>query len=267
MTIAIIRDETELNKLISLTIQTGKKYRERLHQATMSAAVHLLEYGQPGPLNVLYKSMVSNDSGAFKQWVRRLNLYVGLGVEKVDTMTNKEIGALDPAIKNTYINQNMVIDYADKTFTVLSVKTDPAAKEKRIAGVKLIEQRFLNAPEIAASMNGEDANEYIGKFKPWFERNNFADVRTLGDAQALEQIKRIATNMGLGERKPSGDRVKIVVSERMKAIVKTAMENAESLVENETATASSSREESIVNMAQVARENKTAAGNKAQTVN
>lgn len=276
MTIAIIRGEKELNALISKTIATGKTYRAQLFQASLSAAVHLLEYGQPGPLNTLAKSLTSNDNAAFRQWLRRLNLYVGLAIDGVDGLVNDKgnrltgmqvvdklssdaIGGLDPEIRNAYIDQNMIIGYANKSFTVMSVKGDPRAKDKRLIGVDFIEKRFA---EYNTDMN-EDTQ---AKYRPWFERNNFAEVRFLGDAEVFEKIKGIRDAIGLNpERKPNNKRVALDVSPKMKKIVETFFENAESLVENEDLSRSRSKEEQIVAAAEVARENKSSG--KAQIIN
>ncbi len=277
MTIAIIRGEKELNALISKTISTGKTYKEQLFQASLSAAVHLLEFGQPGPLNVLFKSLTSNESGAFKNWLRRLNLYVGLaidghegvldkdgkrrltGLQVVDKLSANAIGSLETEIRNAYIDQNAVIGYANKTFTVMSVKGDPRAKEKRLLGVDLIEKRFADVDE--------DKNEdYRSKFMPWFSRNNFAEVRYLGDAEAFEKIKAVRDAIGLGERKVNKERVKLDVSPKMKKIVQQMYDQAESLVEQEQAIGGpKSRDEQIVAAAEVARESKSTP--KAQSIN
>lgn len=247
MTITIIRDESELNKLITLTIQTGKKYAERLHVATLSAVVHLLEHGQPGPLNRLYVSMNSNNSAAFKQFLRRLNLYVGMGWETVEKTTIDDINKLDKDIRNGYIRDGMVIDYEDKTFFVASVKTDPRAKEKRLLGVKFVEQRFL------------ESTKDNKKYAPWYDRNNFAEVRYLGDAEVFAQIKRVLSSV----EKP-GQRVNAAVSGKMKDMLKTFVDNAENLVEQEGLTErNTSREESIVAMAEVANAGKRSRSTKA----
>ncbi len=261
MTIAIIREEKQLNKLISQTITAGKKYASMLHQASMSAVVHLLEHGQAGPINRLYESMNSNNSASFKQWLRRLNLYVGLG-EELDKLAIKEINSLTPEIRNGYIREGLVIGYEEKSFIVTSVKSDPKAKEKRLAAVKLVEERFLE-PRTSWPTEAE-AEKEKGKYTPWYERNNFAEVRFLGDAQALEQLKRVANNLGLGSKQPNADRVKVSVSDRMRTIIKTALDNAESLVEHEEVSASSDRSESIVDAAMVARENKAKKAKKAK---
>lgn len=276
MTIAIIRGEKALNELISKTIATGQTYREQLFQASLSAVVHLLEYGQPGPLNLLFKSLTSNDSGAFKNWLRRLNLYVGLGIDGIDTVTDKdgkrrltgmqvvdkmtarEISTLDIEIRNAYIDQNAVIGYKDKSFTVMSVKGDPRAKEKRLLAVDFIEKRF-------ADWDLEKSEDYQSKYLPWRERNNFAEVRVVGDAVVFEKIKQVRDTIGLNpNRKPNKDRVQLDVSAKAKRIVQQAYDDLESLVKQELDHGRPvSKDEQIVAAAEVAREHKRERAEKA----
>lgn len=236
MTIAIIRDSDpakagkKLNELVSKTISSGKAYHKLLDEAAINVVYHAAVFGQCQPMTTLYNSLTSNTQQAFKQFVRRINIYIGIGEPHItDGKSKDELNAAAELGK--------VFGFADKSFNVVSVKTDAKAKEKRTAAAQLMD---LFA----------DANE-DPRYTSFFKRNNFQDIRNIGDAQALEQLKRVLAN---ANKESEEGKVKNTVSPKMKEAIEHAITTAEQIVDMDDRVDPS---EVIANMAQVARETKS----------
>lgn len=234
-----IRDDSKaLNQAVSLVISTGKTYRSRLKVVALATCWHACKYGQTAPMLRLFNSLVSNDQVAFRSFLRRLHIYVGgvLSGAKDPFGLRDENGK--PLLKesiNILADFGSIFTYAQKDFHVVSVKKDPRATEKRQCAMELLTDKFLPAGDKDAA------------FAPFFVKNNFAEIRKIGDVEVLEKLKAIARDIGLTDKTPNPDRVQITASEQMKTFFTDVFAQAEALVErtSESETEEYNREEAI----------------------
>lgn len=181
----IIRDSKKLNAFIQSTMRMYASSGERIHCAVVSAMFQTAapDSGNPKPLTVIYHGLRSNDQTALKNFIRRVHIAVGLGLDHVPE--KDEHGNLFP---QTYFNQAVtegaVFDFKDKEFNIL-----PGRMKQRKALCDLVEK--LAEPD---------------EKKGWrkvLDRNNFAELRIFGDEQVFEGIARLVKQSEGSERSVS----------------------------------------------------------------
>lgn len=199
--LAIITNGDKLAKYIgeskALYLQVG----ERLHIAAVSAIWFACKHGNPGPLNQLFGFLSSNDQAALRFYIRRSHVIVGLKGGAPEGLSPEAINSAEEAGK--------VFGFKDKQFTVIRGHTSDQAKFL----LKLCETRFINP-------DGE-TDKFV------FQRNNFEEVRTLGDEAVLKAIIRAA-------KLEDTDRRKHHVSPKVRKFLDSLREQAEAFMTSAT---------------------------------
>jgi hypothetical protein len=184
---AMMKDAKKLGSAVGYWIKDYQDVGARGHALFISCIYHACIHGNPALLNQMYSALRSNDAGAARLYVRRIQIINGFeGTEPKDIPASEVVAAALEAGK--------VLDFAQNQFTVVKGHTSPEAK--RLA--KLCENRFLNP-------DGD-------KDKRVFDRNNFAEVRTLMDIDAIKQIEQSAQRL----LEPGGERRKVTISSGVK---------------------------------------------------
>lgn len=163
--LAIIRDSAKLAREIGSALSLYDSVGKRLHIAACSALFHAATTGNPAHLQKLYDGLRSNDQQNLRLWLRRCAATVGLNGEAPDGMPSDQVTA---AVEN-----GSILAFRNKAFVVTQGHTSDAAK----LTAKLLDERWINPdPEAGDRMV--------------FERNNFAEITTLGDRDVLQSIIR-----------------------------------------------------------------------------
>lgn len=160
--LAIISDGNLLNSSIGSVLKLYTQTFEKLHVVTLSAIWHACKSGDPVYLNRIYPALNSNDQQALRSYVRRIHAINGLDGEQPDGLMAEEVNAA--VLKGT------VLGFAKGVFSVVNGHTSEPAK----AMLKLIEDRFINP-------DGE-------KDRMVYARNNFAEVKILGDLDLIDAL-------------------------------------------------------------------------------
>jgi hypothetical protein len=161
----MIKDAKKLNAGIVQFLADYKDIGDRAHIFVVSAIYHACVHGNPAPFNTLFAGLRPNDQGAVRLYVRRIQIISGMDGVTPDgeNLASEVIAAA--------LDAGKVLDITQGQWRVVRGHTSPEAK--RLA--KLCEDRFLNP-------DGETD-------KMVFARNNFAEVRTLSEADVVEQIE------------------------------------------------------------------------------
>lgn len=162
----IIKDKSKLNKYVKDTIAHYQSTGKRVHTAFVSALYHAATTGYVETLNQLFSGLRSNDQTAVKMYVRRASAIVGLNGGDPEGLHTEEIQA---AIEN-----GKVLNFAKNEFSIAEGRGHNSKQAKALA--ELCEKRFINP-------DGE-TDKYV------LDRNNFSEVRTLGDTDVLKQVLR-----------------------------------------------------------------------------
>lgn len=197
--IEIITDGAKLNTRINSTLKTYASVGARIHVEFISALWHAATNGNPFYLNRLYAALRSNDQQAAKLFIRRAHAIVGLEGENPDGLSSEVIQAAT--------EKGEVVKLTKGEFTVVSGHTSPAAQML----AKLCIDRFV-------SPDGETD-------KMLLDRNNFAEVKTLGDTQVLENLIKLANQIEAGDT----DTRKVSVSGPIKDFLSFIKDKAEVL--------------------------------------
>lgn len=199
--LAIITNGDKLTKYIGeskvLYLQVGI----RLHISAVSAIWFACKHGNPGPLNQLFGFLSSNDQAALRFFIRRSHVIVGLKGGAPEGLSPEAINSAEEAGK--------VFGFKDKQFTVIRGHTSDQAKFL----LTLCETRFIKP-------DGK-TDKYV------FERNNFEEVRTLGDEAVLKAIIRAA-------KLEDSDRRKHQVSPKVRKFLDSMREQAEAFMTSAT---------------------------------
>lgn len=167
---AIIQDSGKLSAFIARTLTDYHKIGHALHVAAVSAIWHAAKTGNPVLLNRLYHGLRSNDGTALRAYIRRAAIIVGLNGEVPEGIT-------DQSVIQAAFDAGKFLDFKQQEFIVTNGHTSDQAK----ATVTLCEQFLLN-PD--------------GKVhKRFMDRNNFAELSTLGDSQVLSQLEATMTRL------------------------------------------------------------------------
>lgn len=155
-----------LASYVSSAIEEYKSSGEKMHVAIISALYNTAVSGDVTLLNRINENLRSNDQSALRLYIRRVSIANGLSM----TGGPAKIEVLDTASMEKMLKTGGILGFSKKKFTCIQNPSTDAAKNF----AKLCETRFLNP-------DGETD-------KMVFERNNFAEHKTLGDADVLKAV-------------------------------------------------------------------------------
>lgn len=151
---------------VTTALSEYKSSGEKMHVAIISALHNTATSGDVTLLNRINDELRSNDKQALRLYVRRAAIVTGL----VLTNGPKTVDVLDTASMEKMLSEGQVIGYSKGKFVCSKNPGTEAAKTL----AKLCSERFINP-------DGEND-------KMVFERNNFAEHKTLGDAEVLKSV-------------------------------------------------------------------------------
>lgn len=170
----IIQDAKKLGEFIDSTLTDYKSVRVRLHVAIISAIWHTAKHGNPALLQRVYDGLAANDQAAVKLFLRRISAIVGLNDPKTAVSKLEEPDMKEHEVILAAINRGKLVDFKQGSFVVVNGHTSDQAK----MFAALMSDRFINP-------DGKRDHMVL-------ERDNFAETRTLGDAQVIDQLLRSA---------------------------------------------------------------------------
>lgn len=194
MTNKIITDAAALGKSITSTLKTYASVGTRLHVLVVSALYHAAKHGDPIHLNRIYAGLRTNDQTAVRMYIRRAHAIIGMDGASID--------GLDTEVLQAAVEAGTVLAFHKGEFSVVAGATEP-----RKVLVDLCESRFINP-------DGETDRMV-------FDRNNFSEVKTLGDQQVLDQLIKLADSLTPTEKR------KVNVSEPIKTFLAAIKDKAE----------------------------------------
>lgn len=151
---------------VTTALAEYKSSGEKMHVAIISALHNTATSGDVTLLNRINDELRSNDKAALRLYIRRASIVTGL----VLTNGPKDVDKLDTASMEKMLSEGGVIGFAKGKFTCSKNPGTAAAK----ALATLCATRFINP-------DGETD-------KMVFERNNFAEHKTLNDADVLKAV-------------------------------------------------------------------------------
>lgn len=189
----LITDGKALGKYITSTMKGYQSYGARVHIAVVSALAFAAVTGQNGFINTIYEGLRSNDQQAVKLFIRRASAINGMVLDGEDFTKATPDG--QPAEYITaMVAKGSFLELSKGVFSVTRGHTSPEAQ----AFVKLLDLRL-------ASPDGELDRAVL-------DRNNFAEVKNLGDAEALagllKALKAVDTD---------SDKTTVTVSDTIRA--------------------------------------------------
>lgn len=196
----LIKDSTKLNTYVTNTLKAYQSAGVRIHIAVISALYHAAATGQNAVINRIMAGLRSNDATAVRQFVRRVSAIVGLEGEEPDGLAAEVIQAA--------VEAGALLDFKQGEFTIKEGRGHTSAIAKTWA--KMCEERFINP-------DGE-RDKYI------LDRNNFTEVKTLGDVDALKNLIRAATAV-----EEETDTRKLNVSKKVKDFFAKVRDQAEAM--------------------------------------
>ena len=198
MSIEIITDGEKLGKYVAESTKMYATAGNRIHIALVSALWFAAKHGYVQYLNQVYQALRSNDKTAVKLYIRRAHAIVGLEGENPD--------GLDSAIILAAVEAGTVLKLTKDEFSVVAGHNTKQAQ----ALAKLCEERFIDP-------DGEVDHKVL-------ERNNFAEVKTLGDGEALAQLIKLAKSF-----EDSTDTRKVTVTNPVKEFLASIKDKAEAM--------------------------------------
>lgn len=194
----IIKDKSKLSSHIANAIKQYQSSGRAIHVSVVSALYHAATTGDPRYLTQIYEGLRSNDQTAVRMYIRRVSAIVGLDGGNPDGLANEVI--------NAAVERGGILTFKEKKFQVIQGHTSDAAK----LTATLCEERFI-------SPDGENDREVLA-------RNNFAEVRTLGDEQVLDNLLKVLKSIDT-----ESETRKVVVSEHVKTLFAKVRSQAESM--------------------------------------
>lgn len=194
--LAIVTDNSRLNKLVTTAIASGIKYRALLHHAACSAVHHAAATGQISPMDRLFKSLTANDQFAFKIWLGNYHVLIGLGVDKLpdNKLTSDE--------RNAALEAGRVFTHTEANgWKIGTVKVDANMPAKRSA----MERHMVAALEHA----------------PFFAVDNVKSIREVSDASILAALKQLVAKATAKSDENTIVKVDQRVAKRVKDFVDT----------------------------------------------
>ncbi len=197
MELKLITDGALLDKHITSTLRAYDTVHRNLHVAAVSAIHNLAKSGNPARLQRLYDGLRQNDQTALKLFIRRSNILVGVGGKDIEAMPTEQL--------NKAAIDGQVISFEKNLFVTAKGHTTPEAK----ALADLCEKRFINPDGTK--------DKYV------FERNNIAEIKTLGDTEALKAIVQ------LGRFLENKENSVTKISSKVRKIIADAIEKAKAM--------------------------------------
>lgn len=167
----IISNHKALTRHVEATLKMYQAVGLRLHVAIISAIWHAATYGNAAVLNRIFEGLRSNDQMALKLYVRRISAINGMVLADGGLVMPIPDGLPAEMVKEYVINGG-VLGFEKGQFTIKFGHTSAEAKQLAI----LCSDRFINP-------DGE-------KDRFVLDRNNFAEVKTLGDVEVIEQLAK-----------------------------------------------------------------------------
>lgn len=180
-----------LATFIAGAIQRYQDSGREMHIASVSALFNNATSGDVTLLNRIYEGLRSNDQAALKLYIRRASILNGLVMSNAPV----QVDTLDTDTMVEMLELGSVVTFSKNVFTTIKNPDTDAAKSM----AKLCADRFINPLE----ENGD---------KMVFERNNFAEHKTLGDADVIKAILK-QVNEAVGN---SSDKKTYALSEGIK---------------------------------------------------
>lgn len=167
VTLSIITDAKKAAAYVTSAVNVYAKSGRMIHVAFVTAMWHAATHGNPALLNRVYHALRTNDAQAAKLYVRRAHIIIGLEGENPEGQ--------DSLIIQAAADRGAVFALNKGEWSVI-----PERPAQRAALVKLCEERFI-VPDL-------ERDQFF------MERNNFAEVQTIGDTQALDAVLKAITN-------------------------------------------------------------------------
>ena len=199
-TMKIITETKSLRESIARTLKTYTSVGARIHEQAVSAIWHGCKHGNPVLLNQLFVGLRPNDQQALRMYLNRAQIINGLEGGSPEGRSAEENQAA--------MLKGAVFGFSKGEFTIISGHTSEQAKSL----LTLCEKRFINP-------NGKTDRKVL-------DRNNFAEVKTLGDTDILQQIVKIGKQL-----EGDTDTRKIAVSPSVRKMVEDMASKAESTLE------------------------------------
>lgn len=184
-----------MKAFVTEALKTYTNAGTMIHIAVVSGIYHAAKTGDPVHINRVFSGLRSNDQQAVRLYIRRISAICGLDGGDPEGLPAEKV--------NQAVRDGSVLAYEKGEFRVIvGHDTDQA---KRLA--KLCQSRFI-------SPDGKRDRMVL-------DRNNFAEVKTLGDQEALAAVIK-AAEKGLEE----GQNTKNEVSEETRKYLETLAHQA-----------------------------------------
>ena len=157
-----------LAKYVADAIAMYQTSGERIHVAVISALYNAATSGDVTLINRVHEGLRSNDKSALRLFIRRATILNGLALSNAPA--DAQVDGLPVETIQEMVKIGSVIDYKKGAFTCARNPNSDEAK----SFVKLIETRLLNP-------DGETDKMVL-------DRNNFAETKTLADADILKAV-------------------------------------------------------------------------------
>lgn len=197
--VEIITDGAALNTRITATIKMYSSAGAHIHVDFVSALWHAAKHGNPFYLNRVYAALRPNDQQAAKLYIKRAHAIVGLEGENPD--------GLDAEVIKAAVDAGAVVKLEKDEFDVIAGHN---TKQAQLLAALCIE-RFIDP-------DGETDHKLL-------DRNNFAEIKTLGDVQVLDNLIKLAKQIDDGNT----DTRKVTVTDAVKGWLQEIRDKAEAL--------------------------------------
>lgn len=171
--ISVVTDGALLNKRINETAKMYLAAGRRIHVDFVSALWYVAAHGNAFYLNRIYALLRTNDKQAAKLYIRRAAAVVGLEGENPDGLPAEVIKAA--------VEAGSVVKLEKDEFSVVAGNNTKQAQMLR----ELCETRFIEP---------DGKNDFM-----LLDRNNFAEVKTLGDNEAFKQLAKLVKSLEEGD--------------------------------------------------------------------
>lgn len=161
----LIIGASDLKSHIIATLQQYTSNGQAIHQAVVSALYHAAVHGDPSLLNVCYGGLRTNDQQAVKLWIRRAFIVNGLDGGSPEGLAQELI------VKACQAGE--ILSLVKGKFAIVAGPNHPQSKTL----AALCAKRFIKP----------DGTIDRGVL----QRNNFAEVKTLGDVEVLEKVRSL----------------------------------------------------------------------------
>ena len=198
-TMSKIIQANKLKTAITTTLKLYGTVGARVHAVVVAALYHAAKHGDCSHLNRVMHGLRPNDQQALKLYVRRTSIQNGIKGAKIGSLTTLET--------QQAMDEGGFLMFTKGEYAILHGPNTPQTK----AYAKLCETRFV-APD-----GKED--------KTVLDRNNFAEVKQLGDKEILKIIK------GLAKRVETTDKQTVEISPAVMRLVEDVTKKADAMLQ------------------------------------